>query len=438
MKKRFAIPLSIYLAAAFVYLLSLGGQSQSRGFTEHYGNHYVHLAESFLHGQLHTLGDKAPSGNDFAEYKGHWYVTFPPFPAVVILPVVAVFGQHTPDRIFWALMAALAPALLFVLLRRLREQARSGRSLKEDLGLCALFAFGTVFYFTAVQGSVWFASHIVASSLLILYLLWALDARKPMLAGLALILAFLCRPTTALLGLFFVFEVLRSSTKDTATLADCDHASWLRRLRRHFGVIDFRVVLNKFVLFSIPVAVFSVLIMWMNWARFDNPFEFGHSYLHIRWVDRITRYGLFSYHFFPKHLAIFVASLPWILPVAPYFQISGHGLALWFSTPNLLALLWPKCMSGTMVALYLSSALVAVINLCYQNSGWLQFGHRFALDYMPVLFLLLALSGRRFGKGFIALAVVSIAINTFGALTFERAWEFYHIDPSQSIIFQPD
>ena len=91
-----------------------------------------------------------------------------------------------------------------------------------------------------------------------------------------------------------------------------------------------------------------------------------------------------------------------------------------------------------MVGLFAASAAVCVFNLLYQNSGWVQFGYRFALDYLPVLFVLLALGGRRFRGGFVLAALFAVAVNTFGAITFDRAWQFYDDDGSQDRLFQPD
>src|SRR6185295_4044570 len=144
--------------------------------------HYLYLAQSFLHGKL-ALDGRPPSENDWAFYQGHWYVSFPPFPAVVIMPLVAIWGLAVWDRLFWALLAGLGPALLYVLLRALRESGGSERSPREDLVLTLLFAFGTPFYYTAVQGTVWFAAHVVAVPLIALFVLWSVGARRPLLAG---------------------------------------------------------------------------------------------------------------------------------------------------------------------------------------------------------------------------------------------------------------
>jgi hypothetical protein len=423
---RTALPLAIVVVCAALYVGTLGPRVAGTSDNAH----FVHLANSFLHGQLSLVSERPPGDNDWSHYEGRWYVSFPPFPALLIAPLVAVWGTAVWDRLFWALLAALAPALLYVVLRRLRETGRSQRSLREDLALTALFAFGTPYYYTAVQGTVWFAAHIVACALIALYLLWALDARRPVLAGCALGLAFMTRPTTLLLGLFFVLSALAASRRPEAGSP--------ARLRDLFSGLDVRTALGKLALFALPLAVTFAVAMWLNAARFDDPFEFGHNHLKIRWRSRIETWGLFNYHYLGRNLGVMLASLPWLTAKAPYVMISRHGLALWVTTPALLLVLWPRRTSLLMTALALAAAAVALANLCYQNSGWIQFGYRFSLDYAPLLFALLALGGRRFGKVFYALLVLAVAINLFGAVTFDRMHRFYDSDASQRVIFQPD
>lgn len=449
---RAKLPLLVYFVCAAVYVGTLG----PRALAPSPDNHYVHLANSWLRGQLDQMG--APPGtNDWACYDSvdhgpcpnnrwnfpgqedryHFYVSFPPLPAVIALPAVAVFGLGLWDRLFWAILAGFAPMLLFVLLRRLRESGRSGRSLRDDLLLTALFAFGSVFYYVAVQGTVWFSAQVVASALLMLFLIFSLDARRPVLAGLMLGLCFMARPTTLLLALFFGVEALRMSRPEDAPTSEAD-APWQRRLWVWLRGVAWRPVIKNVALFSAPILFVGLVAMWFNAARFDSPFEFGHTYLQIRWRPRIETWGLFNYHYLAKNLAVFAADLPWLSKTAPYVTISRHGLALWFTTPALLLTLWPKRVTPTMVACWVAILPVAMLDLCYQNSGWVQFGYRFALDYLPPLFLLLALGQRRLGWGFGALLAFAIVVNTFGAITFDRAGQFYDTDNTQTVLFQPD
>ncbi len=453
--RRTALPALIWLLCAVVYVTNLVTTLGDAAFQPSPDNHYAHLANSWLEGRL-DQGGNPPGTNDWACYdteaqdmcpnnrfrfadqeRYKWYVSFPPFPAAVIMPAVAVLGVDMPDRIFWALIAALGPAMLFILLRRLEETGRSGRTRREDLWLTALFAVGTVFFFVAVQGTVWFAAQTVAVPLIAAYTFFALAARRPILAGAMLGLCFLTRPTTALLCIFFGLEALRVSRRPDADAID-PTLPWWRKAWRWLRDVQWGPAIRRGALFAAPILVCGAVAMWMNDARFDDPFEFGHSFLQIRWRDRIERWGLFNYHYFAKNLGVFATSMPWLSLHEPHIMFSRHGIALWVTTPAILLTLWPKKLNATIVALWAAVIPVAIWNLMYQNSGWAQFGYRFALDYLILVFALLALTRRRFGVGFAVLFIWSIAINAFGAFTFERAGQFYDGDPTQATIYQPD
>lgn len=429
-ERRWALPLTIFVLFAGIYCAT----AAERITRPSPNNHYVHLAAAWLHGRL-DLGGDPPGTNDWACFDSvargpcppgrysfpehdsqryRWYVSFPPLPAALLLPVVAVFGLSTLDALFWALLAGLAPALLFVVLRSLRESGRSARTMRDDLLLTALFAVGSVYYFVAVQGTVWFAAHVVASALICLHLFYAFGARRPLLAGLTLGLAFLCRPATLLLGIFFLVQAAEVSKRGG------------------------RPVFRSLAWFAAPLGLFVMLVMAHNVARFGDPFELGYRFLQIRWRPRIETWGLFSVHYLPRNLAVFFLSVPWWLSHSPFVRISRHGLALWLTTPNLLWSLWPKKLDGSIVGLWAAVVATALCTLLYQNTGWIQFGYRFSLDYLPLLFVLIALGGRRFGAAFWACAVFAVALNTFGAVTFDRHHQFYDTDPTQNVIFQPD
>lgn len=449
-QRRLLAPLIVYLVCAGVYAAMLG----DRAFQPSPDNHYVHLAQGWLAGRL-DLGGDPPGTNDWAcvdtetyemcpngqfrfgeQDRYRWYVSFPPFPGAVVLPAAAIWGTDLPDRLFWALFAGLGPALLFTFLRRLRDEGKSGRSAIDDLVLTGLFAFGTVYFFVAVQGTVWFAAHVVAIPLLVLYLDFGMNARRPLWAGLALGLAFLTRPTTALLAIYFGLEAIRRHQREAQPLADGAHP--LRHALAFLTRAAWPKVLRDVAIFSAPILVIGAIAMWHNHARFGSAFEWGHTYLQIRWRPRIETWGLFNYHFMGRNLGIFAGSLPWLSVEPPHLTISRHGLALWVTTPGLLYALWPKKIDARWVGIGLAIVPVMLLNLAYQNSGWVQFGYRFALDYLPFVFALIALGGRRLGPFFKVLLVWAILVNAFGAITFDRAWQYYDRDPTQNVFFQPD
>lgn len=461
-RPRWLTPLVVYLVCALIYV----GTAGPRLLAPTPDNHFVHLALSFLHGQLGVVDNHPAGTNDWACYdelthdicesgawpppsgRGaneheHWYISFPPVPALVILPAAAIWGTDTHDALFWSLFGALSPTFLFVLLRSLRERGHTTRDATEDLLLTGLYAFGTVFFFVAVHGSVWFAGHVVGSVLLPLFLLFTIDSRSPLLAGLFMGLLFMTRPSSLYLTVIPLIEMLRVSRAANSQTASIDvlqdkgpmprFLTWLR------GVV-WKDALKRIAVFALPILVIGCLAIAMNIARFERPTEFGHRFLMIGWRGRIETWGLFNYHYLPKNLAIFTSSLPWLTANEPHVIVSRHGLALWFTTPALLLTFFPKRqLTSTMRALMFGAAFVCLADLAYQNSGWVQFGYRFACDYMIVLMALIAMGGRKLkGPGFIAALIFAIVVNTFGAITFDRIYSFYDDDNTQERVFQPD
>jgi hypothetical protein len=423
LRRRLVLALGVYLGCTVVFFACAPRQL----LTEHTAyNHYALLADAWLRGKL-DLGHPPPAytqNNDFAEFQGKYYVSFPPFPAVLLLPLVKLAGtpENLRDGQIWLWLAGVGPAVLFLVLEKLRRMGESNRSELENLLLSWIFAFGTVYFFTAEQGTVWFAAHVVAVALVALYLLAALDAERPLLAGTAIALAFVTRgPPIALLGVFFPMQV------------------WKKAWSGSFKQTDWRLVAKKMAPFALPCVLVIGVAVWHNRARFGT-LEFGHEHLTVGWRARIDKWGLVSYHYLARNLAIVTSSLPFYNKAPPRFQINTHGLALWFTTPLYLLLFWPREKSFVWRSLALSAAPVFLAVLLYQNSGWLQFGYRFSNDFAVFLFAMLATGGYRFGRLFYALAAWGVAVNAFGALTFQRTGleRFYYTDSSQQTIFQPD
>ena len=436
-RQRGTVALAICIYAAVVLVMALTtAPERLAGHTPY--NHFALLAHGWTEGRL-DLGGPPPAytgSNDFAEHDGRWFVSFPPFPAVLLLPAALLShsAEGIPDGRIFLLFTGVGPALLWLALERLSATGRSVRGPVENILLAGLFAFGTVYWFTAVQGTVWFAAHVVGVALSCLYIWASLDAAQPFVAGLALGLGFATRTPLGFAFPLFLYEVWR------AFRADGDRMVLLRRLST----------------FTAPAAVVLLAVLWHNRARFDDSLEFGHKLLAIGWRPRIDKWGLFSTHYLPRNLAVVLTSLPWTRVQGAPFQINAHGLALWFTSPFLLAAFWPNRLAaggaggaaterqpsarGLFAALAATALAVAVPSLLYQNSGWIQFGYRFSNDFAPFLMVMLAIGRRRLGPLFWALAALAVTINAFGAVSFQRAgWErFYFVDPTQRILHQPD
>jgi hypothetical protein len=398
-------------------------------------NHFALLADAWVHGRL-DLGGRPPAytqNNDFATFQERTYVSFPPFPAALIAPYVKLAGsaEATRDGLFFALFTGVGPAFLFLALDKLSRTGRSRRTPFENAALAALFAAGTVYWFSAVQGTVWFVAHVVGVALTCIYLWASLDAERPVIAGLALACGFATRTSMGFAFPLFLYEAWRAAAR-----ADAPEGTASLRL----GRADLRTLADRLAFFALPMGFVLAMVFWHNRARFGDPYEFGHRYLQINWQPRMQKWGLESYHYLGRNLAVILTSLPYTKVGAVPFQINAHGLALWITSPFYAWALWPKRTGPTFWILVLTALAVAAPSLLYQNSGWIQFGQRFSNDYAPFLFALIAVGGRRLTPPFWLCAAIAVAVNAFGALTFQRGagQRYYFVDGTQKIIHQPD
>lgn len=430
------VALGIYLFVTVVTLAAFAPE-RLRAHTPY--NHFALLADAWIHGRLDLGGPPPPytGNNDFAVFQGKTYVSFPPLPAVLIAPVVAMAGsaEKVADGRFFAMFAGLGPALLFLALDKLSRRGRSALGIVENAGLALLFALGSVYWFSAVQGTVWFAAHVIGVAAVCGYILASIEAEHPAIAGLALALAFATRTPAGFALPFFLVEAYRAASREGSI-----HGADEVPPPVFVGTADARALLRSCAIFATPALLVLAALLWHNRVRFGDPFEFGHRMLAIGWRPRIDKWGLFSYHYLGRNLSIVLASLPYTRVTGAPFQINIHGLALWVTSPWVAWALWPRRARAGFFALAVTALAVAAPSLLYQNSGWAQFGYRFSNDFMPFVVVMIALSGRRLSALFWILGAVAVAVNAFGAFTFDRAdaRRFYFVDPTQRTVHQPD
>jgi hypothetical protein len=441
-RRRLVIASALYALCTVIFAIAAGERLERHTMNNHFavqaevwraGRWYLteedisaraRRMELDMHNDWAVVDVKDPATKRVVERR--YFNSFPVFPALVMYPFVAIAGSALMfrDALFCVIVAGLSPALLFLALERLRDQARSERTERQNAMLALLSAIGTVFFFTSVQGTVWFAAHVVAAALLGGYLLSTLAAdrlRWCFLAGVFAGCLWHTRVTAIWCVVLFAYEAIRVSLtapiRSDGTLAERAGDLWNK--------IDKRALATRYVVFALPIVFALWVTLRINAARFGNPTEFGHTLLNVVWMERVKRYGLFSYHYLSRNLTCAFTLLPVVNPTdAPEYvgryQVSGNGLALWFTTPLYLWLLWPKKTGALHWALWLTVLPIALMDLLYHNSGWVQFGYRFSNDYAPFLFILLAIGARPMGLLWNTAAAWSIGINTFGAVSFDR------------------
>jgi hypothetical protein len=441
-RRALAIAFGIYLLCTVVFSLLAGDRLE--GHTQN--NHFAVQAEVWHAGRWYLteedISARARRGeldmhNDWAvtrvedpvthRSEARYFNSFPVFPAVLMYPFVVAAGSAIKfrDAQFVVMIAGIAPALLFLALERLRAAGRLERTERQNAVLATLSALGTVYFFTSVQGSVWFAAHVVAAVLTGIYLLATLSSEyvwAALVAGIAVGCGWHTRTPFILCVPLFAFEAarasLRSPVRENGSVAERALDAWQK--------LDKRKLAARYALFSAPILLALWVTLSINEKRFGSPTEFGHTLLNVVWMERVKRYGLFSYHYLSRNLTCAFTLLPIVNPAdAPpgvgHVQVSGNGLALWFTTPLYLWLLWPKRRGPLFAALWATVLPIALLDLLYQNSGWVQFGYRFSNDYSMYLFLLLAVGARPMRWRWSVAASWALAVNLWGALSFERA-----------------
>jgi len=125
--------------------------------------YFNYLADAFLHGQFNLRLDP-PSLFDLVLFKNKIFLYWAPFPAILLMPFIAVFGVNFSDILFTIFIGSINISLLTILISELNnckiicvDEVRRGM-------LVIFFAFGTVFLTMVPLGRVWFTSIVIGVS----------------------------------------------------------------------------------------------------------------------------------------------------------------------------------------------------------------------------------------------------------------------------------
>jgi hypothetical protein len=384
--------------------------------------HFVYQAQSWLDGRLDLDPQVLPNLEDWAcvrEIAGskvrcaglpqagdRWYVSFPAFPALAMLPFVKLHGYQFNDTSFTVAIGALAVALFYALLRWLSAAGEISTDPVENVLLALVLGFGTVFFYCTIRGEVWFTAEVMGVGLTCLYVLFAVRARRPALAGLAYSMAVLTRTPLVFAGIFFFVECFCPGP----------NGRWRQLLSLGKNVQAWR----KLALFAAGAAPLAIAAAAYNQLRFGKLTEFGHRFLYNNRVNAdIDRYGLFDIHYLGRNLEAAFLKLPQVALHPLRLAYDPHGLTLLLTLPVLFFLFVPKSQPRLHWPLWLTVAACALPGLFYQNTGYMQFGFRFSLDYTPYLLLLLAASGWSIkNRWVLASALLGLLVNFWGAVAF--------------------
>ena len=352
-------------------------------------NSYALLAEAFLNGQLHT---SRCFDQDCAKFDGRIFVFFPPFPAIIALPFVALFGVDFSGFIaLGVLMAGFALLLWW----RIFSGLVADRSQIVWLILALLTA--SPLYYVLIRGDgVWFFAQSTAFLLVTAALHEVLFSKRLWVAGLCIGAAFLSRQMS-ILYLPFLFAL---------------------SLRANEPLISFRKEhIARALQLGIPVGGAVLIYLAYNFARFGHPLDTGYSYMVGSTISeagdfighRIKDLGLFSRDYFLFNLFHLLAQGLHIQFGGKYMTeivgVDPMGSSLLAASPFILLLFFMKMRRETIIALLIISAMTAV-TLFYHSNGFSQYNvQRYTLDWLPLAFIFMPACVAAAGRGVFALLV---------------------------------
>jgi len=389
-----AVGVLVVALSAVIYWLA------DRGFDAGRGD-FFYLADAFLHGR--TWLTFQPGPYDVIVIDGRFYVPFAPFPAIVLMPVVAILGATGADQVesgINAILAAGGVGLCWMLLGRIGVRPPIDR-----IALTVLFGFSTQILWVTTRGGVWHTGQLIATILTFICLLEVWGRQRPWLIGLFAGAAFLTRAPLAFAIPFYAFMLDTAPALSAADVGGGYIASAARSTRwRRWA--------------ALAVGVLPALIVFVayNQVRFGSPWESGYALATLpEFLERQRALGLFALSHVPMNLDLFLFHLPTPIREFPYLKPDGLGLSILITSPGLLFASqadWRRPRSW-----WLFGAAVAVLipTLLYYGGGWLQYGYRYFLDSVPFVIALCGLAAVRLGRvGYGWLALIAFGTVVMG------------------------
>ena len=377
------------------------------------GNNLILQAQAWLHGHL----DIAVRIHDSILIGGKIYIVYPPLPALLMVPFVAILGNNFSDVWFTWAFAALNIVLLFRTLEVMRVWRITNRLALENLILALTFGFGTIALWLCLGGKVWFTVQTISVFGILLTLHSTLSRRWP-LATLGVGMVMLTRTSDALIGIVPLIVYLHD-----LGIGRRMQGRWHFLPQRWPSVHELMVTLAPFT---------AALLIYLvhNKLYFGNPLSTGFDIQNQQNYPAI-KYGILSWHYiWPNFVVDF---LRWpafnfsgaldLYPKPDLFS-SGVGTSIFFSTPLLVIFLsapqGKTLQSWLRNTFWVTVAIMLLTVLLYCTTGWNQVGSRYLFGFYPLLFLLLAQRAAPLDIRWISLAGLSIFINLLLARTF---WE---------------
>lgn len=327
--------------------------------------HFIWLAGSFIDGKLY-LPPELNGWGDTVSYLGKTYWPLGPLPAFILTPFVYLFGSSMRQDYLSFFLNILNLILLY------RIGYKITKSSETAVWISIAYVFASPYLALASQPGSWYFAQVVTTTAILLSLHEFFYRRRWFLIGTFLAMAILTRVNTLSTLFFFTFFILFLQQKETA----------YRSLR----------------ILYLPIFLCLIILFSYNYFRFDHLLEQGYKYQLISGELLANRnYGLWSFIHFPANLyflflkgpeGVFipgtkVMTFPFLLP-------NKWGMSIFLTTPFFIWI-YKTPWKDSIVKLSLATAILGLFTvLGYYGIGFVSYGYRYALDFYPFIFIMLA------------------------------------------------
>ena len=367
------------------------------------GDPYQPLADAWLHGRA-NLDPMVYTWLELSLYRGQWFVPFPPTGTVVLLPFVAA-GVSVDTNLLSAVIGGIGVWLMWGLLLQL------GLNRGTALFLTVTWAVGSEAFWASSVGGTHLFPQTIAATLLIAVLRLALARRAPFLAGLLLAVA-----VGARLPVVFALPLVVGL-----------YAGLPTRLGRPN---DDQVASTLGV--GLGMVGPAILISAYNMLRFGSPIEFGYGLITSRAGESVLdepwyTHGLMSPLYLPRGLYAMLARQWDIAYEFPWLHPTWAGQAVTFTMPLVLWVVRARLRDPLVAYALVSAGLILLVDLLHGETGFAQFGYRFILDALPILWLVLATVLKPgFGRGTATAGLLGIAAFAYASFAI---WGLNFVSP---------
>jgi len=390
----YIFPLSIFFLTLFIYYFTSIKEPTPY-------NNFVLLADAILNGRLYLLNDI--NWIELAVYNGKYFIIPPPMPAILILPIVKIYGLETNQAIISIFFGSLNVTLAYFLTRKFIA------NIKTQLWCTALFGFGTITWWVAISGGVWTFSQTVSVTFFLLAILSTANRINPFFTGLLLGASYWSRLPTILSIPFFILTYIKKDDQNTGISAYVTKENLYITLK-----------------FGLGVSVFVILNFIYNHLRFDTIWDISYYLKPGIFEEPWYRKGIFDLSYIPKHLEVIFLNLPKKVSGIPYLIPSWDGLAIWITTPAFIFAFFNRLRDKEVLGAWISILLILFIEITHGSWGFTQFGYRFAVDFYPLLFLLTVKGiGKNVRWYHMVLITLGIFVNLWGVLCIKYGFAIY-------------